>query len=209
MRSVAASGRTVLVVSHQLDVINRLCRRAVWLDRGRVAATGPAAEVVAAYLSGAGMIAAAGVPVDLTSAVRSGSGAARFTRVSVCGAAGAPLHSGGPMRVDLWIDATERMTADAVAVTLYDLSGYKLMNADTVALGRAIELVPGANAVRFDIRAVHLNPGRYRLACGWPATRTGCSTPWKRPARSNCFPTRASRSARGPPTTASFSASST
>jgi lipopolysaccharide transport system ATP-binding protein len=163
MRGVAASGRTVLVVSHQLDVINRLCRRAVWLDRGRVAATGAAAEVVAAYLAGAGTVAAPGVPIDLSGAARSGSGAARFARVCVSGAGGGPVLSGGPMRVELLIRAAERMAADAVAVTLYDPSGFKLVNADTVGLGRAVELAAGDNVVRFDVRNVYLNPGRYRL----------------------------------------------
>ena len=163
MRNVAAAGRTVLVVSHQLDVVNRLCKRAIWLDRGRVVAAGPASEVVGAYLSGAGLVAAPGTQIDLSSAGRSGSGDARFTRMSVCGEAGGPVHSGGPMRVEMRIHSAERMTVDAVAVTLYDLTGFKLVNADTVSLGQAVELNAGETAVRFDLHAVHLNPGRYRL----------------------------------------------
>lgn len=44
-------GTTVLYVSHDLTSLARLCRRAVWLERGRVAAVGEAEEVLAAYRS--------------------------------------------------------------------------------------------------------------------------------------------------------------
>ena len=69
----------VLVVSHQLDVIHRLCKRAVWLDRGRIAAYGLAAEVVARYLSEAGLVAAPGADVGLSgdAGASSGDGAVR------------------------------------------------------------------------------------------------------------------------------------
>jgi ABC-type polysaccharide/polyol phosphate transport system ATPase subunit len=50
MESVEREGRTVVFVSHNLDAVNRLCQRAVWLDRGTVASLGPTSEVVDAYL---------------------------------------------------------------------------------------------------------------------------------------------------------------
>ena len=50
MSEVGRHGRTVLYVSHDLGSITRLCRRAIWLDKGQVRADGPAPEVVASYL---------------------------------------------------------------------------------------------------------------------------------------------------------------
>jgi lipopolysaccharide transport system ATP-binding protein len=50
MDEVAKSGRTVLFVSHQLAAVVSLCSRGVWLDAGRVAADGPAAEIAGRYL---------------------------------------------------------------------------------------------------------------------------------------------------------------
>lgn len=44
------SGRTLVLVSHDLTLIRALCRRAVWIDRGRLAADGPAGEVCADYV---------------------------------------------------------------------------------------------------------------------------------------------------------------
>ncbi len=43
-------GRTVLFVSHQMEAITRLCKRAILLDQGRVVLDGPAPQVVAAYI---------------------------------------------------------------------------------------------------------------------------------------------------------------
>ncbi|MGB8510014.1 MAG: ABC transporter ATP-binding protein [Pyrinomonadaceae bacterium] len=51
MGDVAKGGRTVLVVSHNIGVVNSLCSRAVYLADGRVRAEGPAEEIVNAYLS--------------------------------------------------------------------------------------------------------------------------------------------------------------
>ncbi len=50
MGEVASSGRTVLFVSHNLQAVSNLCGRALLLSAGRVAADGPCADVVAAYL---------------------------------------------------------------------------------------------------------------------------------------------------------------
>lgn len=43
-------GRTIILVSHDLHAVRSLCDEALWLDRGRVRALGPAREVVDRYL---------------------------------------------------------------------------------------------------------------------------------------------------------------
>jgi lipopolysaccharide transport system ATP-binding protein len=51
MGEAALGGRTVLFVSHNMTAVESLCRRAVWLENGRVVADGPTPDVVAEYLS--------------------------------------------------------------------------------------------------------------------------------------------------------------
>lgn len=46
-------GTTVLFVTHDMSAVRRICRRALWLNAGRVAAFGDVEEVVAAYESAA------------------------------------------------------------------------------------------------------------------------------------------------------------
>ena len=43
-------GKTVLIASHSLDLIEKRCDRVFWLDRGALRLEGPAAEVTQAYL---------------------------------------------------------------------------------------------------------------------------------------------------------------
>jgi lipopolysaccharide transport system ATP-binding protein len=49
MNEVAQEGRTVLFVSHNLSIVNRLCNRVVLLDSGQVVSDGPAAAVIHQY----------------------------------------------------------------------------------------------------------------------------------------------------------------
>lgn len=51
MDEVARHGRTVILVSHNMDAIGRLCETALHLERGRVRAIGPASEITVGYLA--------------------------------------------------------------------------------------------------------------------------------------------------------------
>ena len=53
MGEVAAEGRTVLFVSHNLAIIQALCKRALLLERGVVVADAPVMEGIDTYLRGA------------------------------------------------------------------------------------------------------------------------------------------------------------
>jgi ABC-type polysaccharide/polyol phosphate transport system ATPase subunit len=44
-----AAGKTIVVVSHDLDVVRQTASRVLWLDAGRLRLDGPAEEVLAAY----------------------------------------------------------------------------------------------------------------------------------------------------------------
>src|SRR5687768_2485010 len=50
MRDVGESGRTVIFVSHDMQSIARLCRRAIWLKDGQLKSDGEAKHVVGEYL---------------------------------------------------------------------------------------------------------------------------------------------------------------
>ncbi len=60
MNAIAASGRTILFVSHSLPAVRQLCRRCIWFDEGRVREEGPTDAVAEAYLSKTARVASAG-----------------------------------------------------------------------------------------------------------------------------------------------------
>lgn len=46
------NGATVLMVSHNLDLIGEMCNRVAWLDHGKLMATGTAQQVISQYREG-------------------------------------------------------------------------------------------------------------------------------------------------------------
>ncbi|MEE9533263.1 MAG: ABC transporter ATP-binding protein [Acidimicrobiia bacterium] len=49
MNELISGGASVVVVSHALGLVRRICERVMWIDSGRVKMIGPAQEVVDAY----------------------------------------------------------------------------------------------------------------------------------------------------------------
>jgi len=54
LRECRSKGCTMVVVSHNADIVRELCSRAVWLDGGEIRMEGEAGKVLDAYLTGAG-----------------------------------------------------------------------------------------------------------------------------------------------------------
>jgi ABC-type polysaccharide/polyol phosphate transport system ATPase subunit len=49
MREMMAKAQLIVLVSHDLDSLARLCDRGIWMDHGRVRKMGPVTDVIAAY----------------------------------------------------------------------------------------------------------------------------------------------------------------
>jgi lipopolysaccharide transport system ATP-binding protein len=49
MSEVAQAGRTIILVSHQMNQIRRLCEKVIWMDGGTIRQAGLTAEVAGAY----------------------------------------------------------------------------------------------------------------------------------------------------------------
>lgn len=51
LRGIQANGTTIVLVTHDMNVIKSFCTRAIWMNQGKIAAQGKSAEVVDAYLA--------------------------------------------------------------------------------------------------------------------------------------------------------------
>lgn len=51
MEEMLAGGTTLLFVSHDVEQVRKLCKKAVWLDHGRLISCGPVDEVCAQYIA--------------------------------------------------------------------------------------------------------------------------------------------------------------
>jgi len=164
MSDVAGEGRTVLFVSHNMDSIQRLCNRALMMEGGALVADGDSREITSLYLARSSPHTAPNERIDLVGAQRRGTGDARFIEANYRNPRGGrTTHAvpDGPLEFDLVIDAQLPVTLESLAVIIYDGTGVKLLNADTVTIGESIALDAGRNTVRVHMDAVHLLPGQY------------------------------------------------
>ena len=49
MREMMSKAKIIVMVSHDLLSIGKLCERAIWMDHGTILTSGPTEEVIAAY----------------------------------------------------------------------------------------------------------------------------------------------------------------
>jgi lipopolysaccharide transport system ATP-binding protein len=158
---VARGGRTILLVSHQMDVVRRLCGKAIMLRHGEVAAAGSTAEVINQYLAeGAGRILP-GVPVEtLRINPRGGNLDAILTQVTVR----EQPRPDGPLTIDLRVEARRPVRFNSLSVNFYDRSRTCLVTADTIVHGDSPRsLAQGSHEFTVRIPRLHLRPGVYAL----------------------------------------------
>jgi lipopolysaccharide transport system ATP-binding protein len=161
------AGKTILVVSHDLALVAERCRRAIWLDGGRLAADGPAAETVARYrdvvAAGEGARRLAAGP-ETDAAARIGSGVARIRAVRLLDADGEPagtVRSGEPARLEMDVEAAAALSDFVFGFAVTTVSGEVVFGTNTELEGFAPGEFSGAARVALEIPALALAPGAY------------------------------------------------
>lgn len=94
-------GGTLIFCSHNLYQVKKLCRQALWIDHGRIAAAGEAAEVCDVYADRARARLLSG-----HTGTAEGSSELSVTRVEVVDASGLPvsqIETGDPLTVRVWL----------------------------------------------------------------------------------------------------------
>ena len=165
MDEVSKSGCTVFFVSHNLAAVQRLCARAILLEKGRMVADGPTAKVVRQYLEQASIEAEANEWAALAP-IESRKKGPKFTAVRF-GDPSRPTESGprsmGPLRIEVRIESPRAVQAVLAADISHELGG-KLVNADSwTKANHLIDVPAGPSIWRFDIESLYLEAGRYMI----------------------------------------------
>jgi homopolymeric O-antigen transport system ATP-binding protein len=166
MESVSRrEGRTVLFVSHNMDAIIRLCSKAIVLNQGCNEFCGSTEQATHRYLVRFSLIGQPGSWLDLTSHKRRGGTKSAFFTAATYQGQSNPTHSWpetcGAVIFKLRILSDQKRTISSLAVTVYSRASAKLVNADSLLIGRAISLEKGENEVYLRIEKLYLKPGRY------------------------------------------------
>lgn len=161
------SGRTVLVVSHNMGAIQRLCDRSLLLEGGRLVDSGPTRQIVAQYLHEESESAGPRSWIDVSAAARRGTGQVQFLGARYTSGnemTGFRPHPDGPLEFDLRLQADEPTVVPSFGVVLSDRNGTKLVNADILTRGMSLPLPAGESVVRLRIERLHLHAGVYSVA---------------------------------------------
>jgi lipopolysaccharide transport system ATP-binding protein len=160
MSRIAHSGRSVLFVSHNMDLIPRLCEKAIRLERGRIVQAGDANTVVEGYLS---ELSGDCCNEDLSARSRVGDGRARFTHVWLIGPDGRPYpcHSSGEdLIIRVRIQSEHRIPDAALAINVMTMGGARVHSGWTREVGFHAMLDQGAQEYQCRFRSARLRPGQ-------------------------------------------------
>jgi ABC-type multidrug transport system ATPase subunit len=162
------AGKTILVVSHDLSLVSARCRRAIWLEEGRIAADGPAGQTVARYRERVsrqeeeGRFAAA----RPETAARIGTGRAVLEAVRLRDGQGREtlrLAAGEPASVEMIVSAPDRLQDCVIGVGLATVAGVAVLGVNTEVDGVPIEEISGQARVVLELPSLDLAPGLYSL----------------------------------------------
>lgn len=187
---IQRQGATIMLVSHDLSSVKKLCRRSIWLDDGRVCADGKTDAVAAQYLSGLwneqaqrnrpdGTELTDGPVTDEANGQdgpaadgerqvsgRWGSGEIRIERARVIGPDGQPasvFRTGDRFVVRIWYNAHRRIESPAFGVSIYDELGNRINGPNTVWSNAGPAVVQGRGTIDYVVDALPLLGGRYDL----------------------------------------------
>jgi ABC-type polysaccharide/polyol phosphate transport system ATPase subunit len=184
-------GKTILLVTHSLGLVETLCDEAVWLDAGRLQAQGDPKRVVGAYLTAVEQgeqelmaattakaveaveevvetTAAPDSPPDMFKAAegRWGSREIEIADVALLDGHGEPsfvFHTGEALRVRLKVRAHHETDDFAFGIGLFNADGVCCYGTNTYVEEMNPERLSGEADVTFAIDSLDLVEGTYKL----------------------------------------------
>jgi lipopolysaccharide transport system ATP-binding protein len=174
MGEVARGGRTVLFVSHNMGAVSNLCSSALWLDEGKVVASGDVATTVTAYVKKVTTVG----KIDSARWIHAGTGEARILDARLLDSTATPAASflmGESLVLELDIEFLRRFPTVNVALGIKRLDmNIEVLHLDNEDCGLTIDdVTPGKRRFRIEIPNCMLYPGSYQISpriLGRPAT---------------------------------------
>lgn len=157
-------GRTILVVSHSLGLVQQLCDTVVWLEKGHVKMTGPASDVISEYT---GTTYGNFAREDASSKTRWGSGEAQITQVTTLDASEQPidtLSSGDEFRLRLELNSHVRIESPVLRVQMETMSGELVWSTTTQRGTATLRVLDGPAVAMLQIPSLPLADGTYYVS---------------------------------------------
>ncbi|WJR80344.1 ABC transporter ATP-binding protein [Bradyrhizobium sp. NP1] len=149
---IRRSGRTILLVSHDLAAVERLCDSALLLTSGEMVCEGAPRDVIEEYqISAAKRVPNSGLNLE--------NGAVTLHGVSFVGRDGAPPRTGDPLTIRVGYETGLSVDDAVFTVSFVWPSGYIC----TEVVSSSSTLVAGAGSVVFDCPVLAMQRGLYTV----------------------------------------------
>ena len=167
LEELRSAGVTIVVASHDLDMVRNTCGRALWLHRGEQRMVTTASDVVDAYQRSSHEATQRLTSPERAATGRLGSGDVLITNTGLHDASGTPVEvvtTGQPLNVTLTLRTeSAEVTSMMVSVSVHDARGTTLVDLShpvtPASLGDEI-------TVTLDLARLDLAAGSYNVAVG-------------------------------------------
>ncbi|MBU4174680.1 MAG: ABC transporter ATP-binding protein [Actinobacteria bacterium] len=152
------SGKTIIFVTHNVDVTREICDRVIMLEEGRIVRDGIPKEVVNHYHQ---------VMETEEEASEQGNRKIEITEVRLLNDRGEEtndFYTGSSMKVRVCYEAREPIVDPVFGFSLDDYRGFTAFGTNTALKGLEMGTVAGDGVVEFDLKSLPMLEGRYLVS---------------------------------------------
>ena len=157
-------GRTIVVVSHSLGLVQQLCKEVIWLEKGQIKQIGSATDVISAYTGGS---YAQHTEKDGESRERWGTGDARINSLELLASDGSQtqrIESDAAVKIRCEMTAHARLDSPILRVSITKLNGDVIWATSTQRGTNTSRVLDGPATATLDIPKLGLLEGTYYLS---------------------------------------------
>jgi lipopolysaccharide transport system ATP-binding protein len=164
-----AQGTTILLVSHSLSRVEEVCSRAIWIDQGKMVASGTASSVVNQYLEQIRRQESRRLGGEMAREPvwRWGNHRLEITRVRFTAGDGSErsmFHTGEALNIHLDYIAHQKIPSPVFGVGIHRQDGVHVTGPNTGAAGLELPDLEGSGSLTFSIKNLPLLEGLYRVS---------------------------------------------
>lgn len=160
-------GTTIILVSHSLDLMRKLCTHLAWMEKGRIRAYGTPEELIQQYLSflyehGYQPLTQSGKSFE-----RLGTGEVEVTKVRLLDGQQKEQNAfltGDSLTIEINYTAHRPVQEPEFGLAIYREDGIQINGPNTQFAGLHIEEINGSGIVRYHIPELLLLPARYVIS---------------------------------------------
>jgi ABC-2 type transport system ATP-binding protein len=158
-------GRTIVLVTHSMEMLRNVCNRAMFIDHGEVVIEGRPGEVIRMFrdtLHGESH-------TEASTGEERGNRQIRILRVAITDGLGHEkevFRAGDELVISIDLDAPEPVSDPMVGIAVYDEKDDLVLGTNSDSLGHSLGVLHGKTRVRFSCGDLPMQDGRYLVTIG-------------------------------------------